>query len=86
MKIEDLLQKIMLKVCRIARYTENYAELKFCTDINVIELKATKKNLEQFKRFNFQKTIDLDDETAIDDLQEAVSFLEKLEGSEKNND
>lgn len=86
MTIEELLQKIMLKVYRIARYTENYAELKFCTNVNAIEIKATKKNLEQFKRFNFEKTIDLDDETAIDDLQEAINFLEKLEGREQNND
>lgn len=78
-KIEELLQRIMLKAYEITIYTENNISIEFQSISNSIEIKASKKELKQFRRYNFEKTIDLDDETVIDDLQEAIEFLEKLE-------
>lgn len=83
MEIKDLLQRIILKAYEITIYTENNISIEFQSISNSIEIKASKKELKQFRRYNFEKTIDLDDETAIDDLQKAIEFLEKIEKEEE---
>lgn len=91
MEIEDLIQKIILKAYEISKNTKHDVVVDFCGYSNDIIIYVYKNGMKKNKRADYRAYIMLDEKifnkVAIkEELQKTIEFLEKLEGSEQNND
>lgn len=82
MKIEELISKINILAYRIGAKTNHDAFANFSSHVNYLEVEICKNGWVYNKKSSNFKVIRLNSETAIEELQETIKDLEKLERGE----
>lgn len=78
-EIEELILKINLLAYRMGSKTKHDVFTRYYSHVNYFEIEVYIDNWELNKKADYKKSINLNKETAKEELQKIIEYLEELE-------